>query len=240
MTSSCTLRKETIVWSAWFKHNFEITNRPAFIGTVDSIKQFVWICSTWMKLASCSEQLKMAWCFCRRRRCSWKKAVEGANYRCLASVDCRRGTKPLKIGRIAKPSCFKDANCFTLSVTYEANAKALMSGKLDSIWLSKLDVQMQLKERNVLLLVSINKEKVKDQGETWRGSMTNRSFQFWVIACILLSILMLKKFKVIVSPIANVNIDEFFVKNSFSPLLEINTPNNKSDSAETSSFWSAF
>ncbi len=61
--------------------------------------------------------------------------------------------KPLVIGKSKKPRCFNSKTQQSIAVHYEANKKAWMSSSLFTEWLRRVNNQMCLQKRNILLLV---------------------------------------------------------------------------------------
>ena len=60
---------------------------------------------------------------------------------------------PLVIGRSANPRCFKSCHRTSLSVTYESNKKAWMTGEMFARWMRRIDIQMRLQNRHILLFL---------------------------------------------------------------------------------------
>ena len=66
------------------------------------------------------------------------------------NMDGSEKLEPLTIGKSKQPRCFK--NVKTLPVAYEANKNAWMTGDIWKEWLKKLDKQMRLKKRKIVML----------------------------------------------------------------------------------------
>ena len=85
-----------------------------------------------------------------------RKGIKTAKERVTVLLACSAaGEKltPLLIGKSAKPRCFKGLELVMLPVTYRANKKAWMTSLLFKEWVERLNRQMQLQERNILLFV---------------------------------------------------------------------------------------
>lgn len=61
--------------------------------------------------------------------------------------------KPLVIGKSQNPRSFKDYHKSNFRVTYEANKKAWMTGKIFETWLKRLNHKMRVHNRNILLFM---------------------------------------------------------------------------------------
>ena len=61
--------------------------------------------------------------------------------------------KPLVIAKSENPRCFRGITKAALPVIYRANKKAWMTTILFKEWLERLNGQMQLQHRNILLFV---------------------------------------------------------------------------------------
>ena len=62
--------------------------------------------------------------------------------------------KPLVISKSANLQCFKNIQKENLSVKYEANKKAWMTGDIFSCWIKSLNHTNHLKHRKILVLVN--------------------------------------------------------------------------------------
>ncbi|KAI0213075.1 hypothetical protein LSAT2_001928 [Lamellibrachia satsuma] len=60
---------------------------------------------------------------------------------------------PLVIGRSANPRCFKSCHVTPLSITYESNNKAWMTGELFAEWMCRVDNRMRRQTRHILLFL---------------------------------------------------------------------------------------
>ena len=60
---------------------------------------------------------------------------------------------PLVIGRSANPRCFKSCHRTSLRVTYESNKKAWMTGEMFAGWMRRIDNQMRLQNRHILMFL---------------------------------------------------------------------------------------
>ena len=68
----------------------------------------------------------------------------------MSSTDKR---KLLVIGKSTKPRCFKGIRMESLPVQYYANKNAWMTSGIFKNWLMSWDMELQYKERKILLLV---------------------------------------------------------------------------------------
>jgi len=70
---------------------------------------------------------------------------------------CASGTgekiKPLVIGKSQNPRSFKGYHKSNFRVTYEANKKAWMTGKIFETWLKRLNHKMRMQDRKILLFI---------------------------------------------------------------------------------------
>ena len=85
-----------------------------------------------------------------------RKGSKTAKERVTVLLACSAAGKkltPLPIGKSAKLRCFKGLELATLPVTYRANKKAWMTSVLFKEWVERLNGQMQLQKRNILLFV---------------------------------------------------------------------------------------
>ncbi|XP_025196277.1 tigger transposable element-derived protein 4-like [Melanaphis sacchari] len=61
--------------------------------------------------------------------------------------------KPLVIGKSVKPRCFKGIDISKLEVEWKANSKAWMTTHIMTNWLQRLDQQMKIQNRKILLFL---------------------------------------------------------------------------------------
>ena len=71
----------------------------------------------------------------------------------LAASAAGEKLKPLVIGKSANPRCFSRCKRDQLGVVYEANRKAWMTSEIFTRWLRRLNNQMSLQSRNILLFL---------------------------------------------------------------------------------------
>jgi hypothetical protein len=81
-----------------------------------------------------------------------KKAKERITVMLCCSLTGEK-LKPLVIGKAEKPRCFKGLDISQLPVTWRSNRKAWMTRALFEDWLRKLDNQMVLKKRKIVLFL---------------------------------------------------------------------------------------
>jgi DDE superfamily endonuclease len=80
-----------------------------------------------------------------------KKDKERLTVAFCANADGTDKMKPFVIGKYLNPRCFKNINCNSLGIIYEANKKAWMTAVLFQQWLKAFDIKMTGRKTILLL-----------------------------------------------------------------------------------------